>query len=141
MSSVLQDHSEQSVTSLVGGIVSDFQNLLTQQIQLTRSEVVKDLRGAKAAASILAAGGAIAYIGAILISFSLAFMIHWLASPPGTDLAKLPLWACLALVGVPLVAIGGILIYMGGKKLDSVKPLEVSAQSIKETIEWKTNQP
>ena len=34
MSTAVHDHSEQSLTSLVGGIVTDFQTLLTHQIQL-----------------------------------------------------------------------------------------------------------
>lgn len=140
MSTEVHPGSEQSLTTLVSGIVTDFQDLLTHQLQLARVEVKKDLEKSRDAALFLLLGAAICYLGALICAVSIAFLIYWLGAPAGTDPSKLPLWACLAIVGVPLGIVGGILASMGKQQFNTVHPLEASSEALKENLEWKTNQ-
>jgi len=131
--------ADQSVASLVGGIVTDFQVLLKQQLQLTRKEIESDFRKAKDAASDFSLGAAICYLSAIVLCLMLPLLVYWLASPAG-DPAKIPLWGCFGLVGVALGALGGALIYAGKQKMDHMTPLlHKSTQALEENLEWTTN--
>jgi len=139
MATEVQNRSEQSLSSLVGGIASDVQDLIKQQFQLTRREIEEDLRKGKEAALFLALGAAVAFLGAIALCLMVVHLMHWLSSPVGTDPAVLPLWACHAIVGVALFAIGGIIAYAGQQKLKSVNPLHNPAtEALKENVQWLT---
>ena len=50
MATEVQNQSEQSVAALVGGIVGDVQDLIKQQLELTRKEIEADLRKTREAA-------------------------------------------------------------------------------------------
>ena len=136
------NQNEPSVTSLLGGIVNDFQDLIKQQLRLTRQEIVTDIRKGKEAASLLVVGMAIAVLGVFALCMMLAHLLHWLGTPSGAagaDPSSLPLWASFGLVGGAFVLAGGLTILAGKKKLDTVSdPLQDTAQALKENIEWKT---
>jgi len=139
MATEVQNHSEESVTSLASGIVSDFQDLLKQQLHLTRQEIKAELRQTKEAALFLALGGMISLIGLFAVCLMLAHLLHWLGAPAGTDNSALPLWASFAVVGSLFLLAGGFTIIAGKKKLDAIgTPLHETAQALKENIEWKT---
>jgi hypothetical protein len=139
MTTEVRNHSEPSLTSLVTGIVADIQDLVKQQLQLTRREIEDDLRKTREAASILALGLGLAFLGAIPFCLMLVHLLHWLTSPPMTDLGSLPLWACHGLVAVVFLTIGGTLACVGRQKLKSVRPLDNPAtEALKENVEWLT---
>jgi len=134
-----QNRSDQSMTSLVSGIVSDFQELLKQQLRLTRQEVKEDLRKAKEATWLLVLGVAIGFLAAIPLLLGVAHLLHNLSLPhEARDQAALPLWGCLVLVGACVGALGAIVAFQGKHKLDNVKPLAETAQALKENLEWQT---
>lgn len=131
---------QQSFSSLVTGIVSDFQDLVKQQLQLTRKEIEADLRKTREAASVWACGIGTVSLGAIVLCLMLAHLIHWL-SIPATAMLKdpglLPLWLCYGIVGVVLVVVGWCLVLAGKKKIDSVHPLDNQAtKGLKENVQW-----
>jgi hypothetical protein len=133
--------TDQSMASLVTGIVSDFQDLVKQQLLLTRKEIEADLRKSAAAASISAAGLAALLLSGFTACLMLAHLIHWLASPAGTDTASIPLWVCYLIVCAVLGAVGWCLTLLGRKKFQSVHPLENPAtEALKENVQWLTNQ-
>jgi len=139
MATEVQQHSEPSLSSLVSGIVNDIQDLVKQQLQLTRREIEADLRKSKEAASLLALGLGIAFLGAIPFCLMLVHLLHWLTSPPPADPAGLPLWACHGLVGVLLLIVGGSLAAVGRNKLNTVHPLDNPAtEALKENVQWLT---
>jgi len=140
MATEVQNHTEPSLTSLVSGIVNDIQDLVKQQLQLTRREIEEDLRKTKEAASILALGLGIAFLGAIPFCLMLVHLLHWLCLPPGSaaDPSHLPLWGCFAIVGGLLTAVGASVAFLGKKKLDTLHPLDHTAHALKENLEWKT---
>lgn len=115
---------EQTAASLVSGILGDLQHLVEQQFQLTRREVEEELRQRAAAAAVFGLGMGVLFIDAIVLCLTAAHLMHWMASPPGTDSAWLPLWACHAVVAAVLVVIGGILALVGRAKFRSIDPFQ-----------------
>jgi len=140
MATEVQNHSEQSFTSLVSGIVNDVQDLVKQQLKLTRKEIEDDLRKTKEAASLWALGVGTLVFAAFELCLMLALLLHWLASPPSTDPAAIPLWGCFGIVGVVLFAAGLALVLAGRKQFRAVHPLDNQAtEALKENVQWLTN--
>ena len=122
MSTVVENPVEESTISLVGGILVDLQHLVEQQLQLTRREIEGELRRQSTAALIFALGMAGLFLAAVMLSMAFAHLLHWLTSPVGTDSARIPMWACQALVAAVLIVIGGILAFYGQSKFRWVQP-------------------
>jgi len=139
MATEVQNHQEESVASLVGGIVNDVQDLLKQQMRLTRQEIETDLRNAKAPASLLAMGFAFCLAGAFVLCLMVAHLIHWLGAPSGSDPSYLPLWASYAIAAALFLIGGGGILLAAKKKFEAIgTPLRDTAQALKENLEWKT---
>jgi hypothetical protein len=115
-----ENHTDQSMSSLVAGIVGDIQDLLKQQIALTRREITDDLRKSKQAAGLLTIGGSLLFLSTIMLSLTAVYLLHWLSSPAGSDPASVPLWGCYAIVGAVFLALGVPMIVAGKKEFDSV---------------------
>jgi len=140
MASDLHPSTEQSTTSLISGIIDDFERLVKQQMALVRTEIATDMRKATDAALSLAAGAAVSFLSAVAMFFALVHLIHWASSPQGADPAWIPLWGCFGLVGAALALVGAILLLTAAMKLKSIKPLENPAtQGLKENITWATH--
>jgi len=135
-----QTGTEPSTASLVTGIVDDLQNLVKQQVQLTRKEVTEEVHRAAQAAIFFVVGGAVLFFGMFFVGFMLVHLVHWLSAPTGSEPGSIPLWACHAMVGVPLTIIGGILTWLGREKIASINPLDNPAtEAMKENVRWATN--
>jgi len=142
MATEVQNQPEQSVATLVGGIVTDVQDLIKQQLQLTRKEIESDFRKTREAGSVLAIGAGILFFGGFALCLMLAHLIHFLTVPAGyvRDTATVPLWACHGIVAAVLLVVGGCIAFVGKKKFDSFNPLpDESAQVLKENLEWIAN--
>jgi hypothetical protein len=111
--SLLDSLPEQTTVSLLGGILSDLQQLVAQQLRLTRREIEDEVRLRATAATVFALGLTSLFLAAIVLSLSLVHLMHWAASPPGADPAWLPLWACHATWGAVLTAAGAALVWAG----------------------------
>jgi len=139
MATEVQNHSEESMASLASGIVSDFQDLLKQQMELTRREIKAEIREGKQAAFFMSLGGALCFVGVFALCWMLVHLLHWLGAPAGTDNSRLPLWASFAIVGSSFLIAGGAAILAAKKKLNAIgTPLHETAQALKENLEWKT---
>jgi predicted ribosome-associated RNA-binding protein Tma20 len=140
MATELQNPTDQSTTSLVAGIIDDMQDLVKQQVQLTRKEITEEVHKASEAAQLYALGGAVLFFGLFIGGLALVHLIHWASAPAASDPARIPLWACHAIVGGPLILIGGILAWMGRNKLASIHPLHnVATEALKDNVKWVTN--
>jgi hypothetical protein len=131
-----------SVAGLVSGIVTDVQDLIKQQLQLTRKEIEADFRKTREAASLLIVGVGIAFFGMFEFCLMLAHLIHYLTVPAGyvRDTAAIPLWGCHGIVAAVFLVAGGCLAFAGKKKFDSFNPLpDESAQVLQENVEWIAN--
>lgn len=129
-------------TSLVKGIVNDVGDLIKQELRFAHTELKTDLRRTGEASRSLAIGIATASLGLVLLLLMLVHLLHWLSVPAGAQLdpARLPLWACYAIVGGLLAGGGAVMAYAGKKKFDSFNPLpDQTAKTIKENLEWTKN--
>ena len=124
MSTEVQDPPEQTAAALLSGILGDLQHLVEQQFELTKREIEEELRMRAAAAMAFGLGLGVMFLDAIVLCAMLAHLIHWLASPTGTDPAAIPLWACYGAVAAVLVVIGGCLTLVGWARFRSATPIQ-----------------
>ena len=123
-----------TITGLVSGILDDGQRLLKQQLEMIRAEFKEDVRKTKQSLLYLGVGIAIASLGVILLTVSLVYLLEYLARP------NLPMWACWAIVGGALLAIGGIAFYVGYRILTRNNPLpDKSLNALQENVSWIAN--
>jgi len=142
MATGLEHPADQSTTTLVTGIIADLQNLVEQQFMLIRQEITRDVRQGMKAATMMAAGAAVMFLGGISFCMAAALWLHWMSLPAGADLSSLPLWSCHAIVAGIMLAVGGLLTISGRTSLKTIKPLESpAATALKENVEWTTNAP
>jgi hypothetical protein len=129
MATNLQTGSEPSLTSIVSGIIHDVQELIKQQMDLLKTEVVADIRKTKDATAALALGGAALFLGAALLCLAVVhLLIVFVSFPP---------WASYLLVGGVVFVIGGILTVVGWNQFRSVGA-EQTVKGLEENLEWKT---
>lgn len=132
MATNLQTSPESSVTSLLTGIVNDFQDLIKQQMALFKHEVSSDMRTTREVTTSLAVGLGILFVGAILLCLMLVHLLAW-AFP------NLPLWACYGIVGGMMAAVGGVLAWQAQQRFETFNPLpDESVAALQENLEWKT---
>lgn len=128
-----------SVSSLVGGIISDAQQLIRQEVALARREIQDEISKAKAAAVAFAAGAAVAFFGVMLLCFMLVYLCDWLTrglEPPG-----FPLWGWFGIWGVVLVTGGGLLLLAAKNKVSDIHVVPPrTAQTLRENVQWIKNQ-
>ena len=132
--------AETSTTGLLGGIISDFGNLIKQEIRFAKAEFKSDLSKTREAATALGIGLGVASLSGLLLIWMLVHLLHWATSPAGADPATLPLWACFGIVGLVFGVVGGALVTSGIRKFQSNNPLpDQTAQTIKENVQWIAN--
>jgi len=133
MATEFKNEHEPSVTTLVSGIISDAQLLITQQFELLKHEIREDFRKTKDASLICAAAAGLSIIAAILLAFMLAHLLSW-AWP------ELPLWGSYGICGGVILALAVGLFFAGMAKFKSFNPLpDQSTKALKENVQWITN--
>jgi len=133
---------EPPLTSLLSGIVTDFGDLIRQEVRFAKAEIKSDLNKTIEATTLLATGVGVASMAGLLLAWMVVRLLHWLTLPAGTapDPARLPLWACFGIVGGALALIGGLIVMAGLRRFKSVTLLpEQTAQTVKENVEWIAN--
>jgi len=135
MATNVQSGSDVSVTSLVGGIVHDAQELLKQQLNLFKAEVKEDMRKTREASVSLAIGLVASFVGGIVLCFALAHLLHWAFTYNTPHL----IWVWYAVVGGAVTAVGLGLAFRAYQKFRSFNPLpDETAEALKENLEWNT---
>jgi hypothetical protein len=133
MATDLKNGQDQSVTSLVSGIMQDAQELLKQQFELFKHEVRTDIRKIEAGLQVMGTGLAFGIVAAFLLGIAICLGLQ--AIWPG-----LALWACFAIGGGLFAGIGGALLVAGWSQLHAVNPLpDKTAEALKENVQWITN--
>jgi hypothetical protein len=127
-----------SMSSLVGGIINDAQQLVRQEITLARQEIHQEVNKAKTAALSLALGGVVAFFGGLLLSFALVHLLYWLTN----DLhERFPLWACYGIVGGLCALVGVLLLVAARNKAGDIHLVPPqTAETLKENVQWIKNQ-
>jgi Putative Actinobacterial Holin-X, holin superfamily III len=125
--------SEPSLSSLVGGIINDFQALVKQEVALARREFAEELRKARQAAISLGIGVGVLVVGSLLLIFMLVFLLSW-AVP------AIPLWGSFGIIGGLLIVTGAALLLRAKSKAEDIHVVpERTAETMKENLKWIKN--
>jgi protein-S-isoprenylcysteine O-methyltransferase Ste14 len=122
----LNGSAQPSMTTLVGGILTDVQQLMTQQAQLLRMEIREDLRKARTGAVVLGAGLGVAAVGGLLLCVMLPLLLH--------ALTNWPEWVCFGIFGILFLFIGIGAVYAALKTLQNAADLRESTTTLKENL-------
>ena len=101
------DHRGHSLGEIAGGLATDVQDLVRGELALARAELDTKLHGVIIAAVSILGGALVAFAGlVVLLEGGAAVVAFWL-----------PAWASLLVVGVAIVAVGGLITRIGLAKL------------------------
>jgi len=118
-----------SLSSLLGGIVNDLQELMEDHLHLMKLEVHDDLQKSKVAMLIMAIGGSLMLIAFMLL---MATLIGWLSWMEPT----IPWFGWSGIIALVDGALGGLLLLIARKKWQHVNPLpEQTLRTVKKTIQ------
>ena len=118
--------------SLLGNVVQDVQDLVRGEIRLARAELDQKLRGVIVAAIFLLGGALLAFAGLVVFLQGIAAALA----------LAITTWAASLIVGLVIVAVGGLFAWFGLGKLSlkSLAPehmtssLQKDVQVVKEHI-------
>ncbi len=120
---------EQSVSTIVSGIVADVQNLARQEVALAKQEIREELNTAKEAGTKLGIAIGVLAVGGLFLLVALALGIAAL-------LGWLP-WTGFAIVGVVFAIVGYVLLSSAQKQVKQVNPVpQQTVDTMKENAEW-----
>ena len=122
----LNGASQPSMTSLMGGILTDVQELVAQQTRLLRLEIREDLRKARTGAIFLGAGLGVTAVGGLLLCVALPLLLH--------ALTNWPEWVCFGIFGVLFVFAGLGATYAAAKWFQDAASLPESTTTLKENL-------
>jgi protein-S-isoprenylcysteine O-methyltransferase Ste14 len=125
-SDTLNGSEQPSMTTLVGGILTDAQELMAQQARLLRLEIREDLRKARTGAVFLGAGLGVAAVGGLFLCVMLPLLLH--------ALTNWPEWICFGIFGVLFFFIGLGATYAAVKKFQAAATLSETTTTLKENF-------
>lgn len=104
-----------TIGKLVTDASRDISSLISQEIQLAKSELKVSIKAGGIGAGLFAAAGFIAVLAIIMLSIAIAYFIHW----AGLGLH----WAFLIVFGFYLL-LAGLMVFVGVKKVKQVRAPE-----------------
>lgn len=123
---------DRSIGSLISGLLGDIRLLFTQEIDLAKREVMQKVSAvSKSAVSIII--GAVLAIGGVFVLMAALVLV--------LDLF-MPAWIAAFVLALALIAIGGIILFLGVQKLRTmnyvpertVRTVEEGVQRVKERV-------
>jgi len=123
--------SQESLGSLVTGIVEDLQNIVRGELALAKTELKDEAAGIGRGVGMLAAGAIVGLVAFIFLMLGLTYLINrWLT-----------MWQSAAIVGAGLLIIALILLMVGRSKVSSASLTPTQTiDSLKEDQEWASQQ-
>ncbi|MHB1425634.1 MAG: phage holin family protein [Gemmataceae bacterium] len=122
----LNGASQPSMTALMGGILTDVQELIIQQMRLLRLEIREDLRKARTGAIFLGAGLGVTAVGGLLLCVALPLLLH--------AVTNWPEWVCFGIFGILFLFIGIGATYAAMKMFQDAASLPESTTTLKENF-------
>jgi fatty acid desaturase len=126
-----QRNEEQSLGELFASLARDTSTLVRQEVELAKTEMTEKATTAARQSAYIGIGGAIAYVGLIVLAFALVYLLGiWI-----------PLWGAALIVALVFAGVGYMLIQKGLTTLRNTnfKP-EQTIESLKEDAEWVKDQ-
>ncbi|CAN5460128.1 hypothetical protein BH09ACT12_BH09ACT12_10440 [soil metagenome] len=120
-----QTEDEPTIGRLVNDASRDISTLISQEIQLAKSELKVSIKFGVTGVVFFAAAAFIAVLAIIMLSVALAYFIHW----NGDGLALH--WSFLIVFGLYL-GLAGLLGFLGVKKVKQVGPPEQTIEQGKQ---------
>ena len=127
----MNPHVEQqeSIGSLIRGILMDLRTLIREEIALARVEIREQAGRARGAAISFGVAAASLLFGGTFLLIALATAI--------ADVLDWPVWAGFLVVAVVLSLVGFVTLSSGRKKLQGVHAVpEETISTVKENSEW-----
>jgi hypothetical protein len=127
-----ESKEDRSLGELFGELAREMSTLVSQEVQLARTEITEKASRVGKDIGLLLAGGAVAYAGFLAI---MAAVIMLLAAN------GLPMWVSALLVGLVIGGVGYVLVQrgLGALKREDLTPRQ-SIESIREDAQWAKEQ-
>ena len=127
----MQRKEERSLGDLFSQLTHDLSTLIRQEVMLAKTELSQKASAMGKDVGLLAAGGALAYAGFLVILAGVVLALGLV----------LPWWASALIVGVVVAAIGYVLIRKGqtGLKQADLTPKQ-TIETLKEDQQWAKEQ-
>lgn len=126
---VLSNSDDNSLSSLLGGIVNDVQDLMEYHLHLMKLEVEDDLQKSKDAMLPMVIGSSLMLAAFILM---MAMLIGWLSWME----PSIPWYGWSGVVALVTAALAGVLLLIAKRKWHFVHPLpEKTLRRVKKTIQ------
>ena len=124
--------AERSLGDLFSDLTRDTAQLVRQEVNLAKTEVTQKATRAGKDVGMIAAGGAVAYIGLMAIVAAVALLlVHFGLSP----------WLAALLTGLAVSVIGGLLAMQGVAGLKRINPVpQNTVETLKEDAQWLKEQ-
>lgn len=123
---------EPSIAQLLSNLIADAQTLVRKEFALAKTEILGEVDKVRQGAIMLGAGIALAAIGGL---FLLAMLAELLVA------AGLDRWVAYLILGGVLAIAGGIVLYTGIKRFQTVDPVpRETIETIKEDVTWLKEQ-
>jgi len=127
-----QLREERSLGDLFSDLSRETTTLVRQEVQLAKAELTQSATEAVRGIGMLVAGGAVAYAGLLFLLLAVVF---------GLIEAGWDAWLSALVVGLVVVAIGGVLVL---RARESLKPANLAprrtVETLKEDQEWAKEQ-
>jgi len=126
-----QRNEEQSIGELFASLARDTSSLVRQEVELARTEMTQKATTAAKQGAYIGIGGAVAYVGLIVLAFALAYLLA----------EFIPLWIAALIVALVFLGIGYFLIQKGLTTLrnTNLTPQE-TIDTLKEDAAWVKDQ-
>lgn len=123
--------AERTLGDLFSELSQEASTLIREEVQLAKVELRQTAKKAATDVSFLAAGGALAYAGLLVL---LAALVLGLAE-------FMSAWLAALIVGVVVVIIAGALIMKGMNELKKLEPMpDRTIETLREDAEWLKEQ-
>jgi uncharacterized membrane protein YqjE len=123
--------NQESVGTLVSGIVEDLQRIMRGEVALAKTELKEEAAAMGRGAGMLVAGAIVGLVAFIFLMLGVTYLINrWLT-----------MWQSAAIVGAALLVIALILVMSGRSKLSAANLTPTQTiDSLKEDQQWASQQ-
>lgn len=127
----MQTNNQPSIGQLLSEISTDMSTLVRKEIELARAETSEKISRATRSATILVAGGLVAYAGVIVMLIAAAILLG----------AVMPYWLSSLIVGLVVLVIGAVMIVSGKNTIANMSVVpEKTVQTLQEDAQWAKEQ-
>jgi hypothetical protein len=125
---------ERTFGELLGQLSQDLTLLMRQELQLAKTEISEKISRATSDAVSLAAGGVVAYAGALALVAGIILVLN--------QVMGLAAWLAAVLVSLALGIIGFVMVRGALRNLKRIEPTpQRTVKTIEDGIQWAKEQP